>query len=153
MNIAVGSDHAGHRLKKEVVRFLSKENLRFRDFGGFSDEPTDYPDVGFQVAEAVASGEFEQGILVCGTGIGMSITANKVPGIRAALCCDTYCARVAREHNDANILVLGGRVTDVPTALDIVRTWLAAHFSDEQRHVRRIQRITDGEGKYGGGGH
>lgn len=112
----------------------------------------DYPDTGVQVAESVASGEFDRGILVCGTGIGMSMTANKVPGIRAALCKDVYCASMAREHNDANILVLGGRVTDEETAFEITRTFFATEFSGEERHANRIRKITEIERKYSKGG-
>lgn len=152
MKVAVGSDHAGFPLKEAVVGFLTQHHVSLKDFGAFSPDRMDYPDTGVQVAEAVANGEFDRGILVCGTGIGMSMTANKVPGIRAALCKDTYCASMAREHNDANILVLGGRVTDEETALEITRTFFATEFSGEERHANRIRKITEIERKYSKGG-
>ena len=128
MRIAIGSDHAGYRLKDEIVRHLADRHVEVEDFGTREAEPVDYPAIGVKVAEAVADGKFDRGILVCGSGIGMSITANKVPGIRAALCGDTYCARMSRLHNDANILVLGERTTGVGPALDIVDAWLSTEF-------------------------
>ncbi len=152
MRIAVGSDHAGYRLKGEVVHFLSEEGAEFQDCGVFTCDSADYPDVGVTVAEAVANGEFDRGILVCGIGTGMSMVANKVPGVRAALCGDTYTARISREHNDSNVLVLGERVTGIGTALDIVRTWLSTDFPGEERHVRRIRKISEIEQKYIRGG-
>lgn len=152
MKIAIGSDHAGLELKQAVLDFLKESGVAFRDFGAYSPDSVDYPDIGAAVAEAVAKGDFEAGILICGTGIGMSIAANKVPGIRAALCTSTYCAEMAREHNNANILVLGSRVTDMNTALDIVRTWLKTDFPNEPRHAKRIDKISGIEAKYNGGG-
>lgn len=152
MKIALGSDHAGYDLKKEVVSFLRKERHEFEDIGVFTEESADYPDIGVKVAEAVANKEFDRGILICGTGIGMSITANKVPGIRAALCVDPYSAMLSRDHNDANVLVLGGRITDMATALEIVRTWLTMEFPAQDRHVRRLHKIGEIERKYYGGG-
>lgn len=152
MKIAIGSDHAGYKLKQEIVRLLTQEQYVFTDFGTHSPEPVDYPDVGVQVAEAVASGEFDRGILICGAGIGMSITANKVPGIRAALCGNTYCARYSREHNNANILVLGERVLGVGIALEVVLTWLSTDFPGEERHAQRVHKISLIEKKYYGGG-
>jgi len=149
MRVAVGSDHAGFPLKEAVVRFLRQQNVDYKDFGAFSPDRVDYPDIGVQVAEAVVNGESDRGILVCGTGIGMSITANKVPGIRAALCKDAYCASMAREHNDANILCLGNRTTEEKTAFEIVRTFLATDFSGEERHAQRIRKITEIERKGG----
>ena len=148
MKIAIGSDHAGYSLKEEIAGFLEKEQIELKDFGVHSPEPADYPDTGALVAEAVARGEFDRGILVCATGIGMSIVANKVPGIRAALCTSVDTALLSREHNDANILVLGGRVTDTATGIRIVRAWFHESFSEEQRHVRRIQKIKDIERRY-----
>ena len=129
--------------------FLGQQNVDLKDFGAYSPDSVDYPDIGSQVAEAVANGEFDRGILICGTGIGMSITANKVPGIRAALCKDMYCALMAREHNDANILCLGSRTTEEKTAFDITRTFLATDFSGEERHAKRIRKITEIERKGG----
>jgi ribose 5-phosphate isomerase B len=151
MRIAVGSDHAGCALKEEIVRFLAELEIEFRDFGVFSEARADYPDTGLQVAEAVANGEFDRGVLVCSTGIGMSITANKVPGIRAALCGDMECAVLSREHNDSNVLVLGARVTPAPAALEILRVWLDTPFPGEERHARRIRKIAEIEEKYNGG--
>lgn len=152
MKIAIGSDHAGYKLKQEILRLLAQEQLEFTDFGACSTAPVDYPDVGLQVAEAVASGEYDRGILICGSGIGMSIVANKVPGIRAALCGDTYCARYSREHNNANVLVLGERVTGIGIALDVVHTWLSTDFPGEERHAQRVGKILQIERKYYGGG-
>ncbi|MGO0123401.1 ribose 5-phosphate isomerase B [Desulfothermobacter acidiphilus] len=140
MKIAIGSDHGGWQLKQVVRRFLEEEGLEYRDFGTHSPESCDYPDIAFAVAEAVARGDFDRGILICGTGIGMTIAANKVPGVRAALCHDTYSARMSREHNDANVLGLGERVIGPGLALEIVRTWLAASFAGE-RHRRRVDKI------------
>ena len=152
MKIAVGSDHAGYTLKQEIISFLTGQGFEFKDFGVFSAEPADYPDIGVEVAQAVANGEFDRGILVCSTGIGMSITANKVPGVRAALCTDAYSALLSREHNDANVLVLGERVTDADATLEIVHTWLSAAFPGEERHARRIRKISEIERNYSGGG-
>ncbi|MDA8334809.1 MAG: ribose 5-phosphate isomerase B, partial [Peptococcaceae bacterium] len=110
MNVALGADHGGFRMKEEIVALLREIGVGFHDFGTFSEESVDYPDFARTVAEKVADGSYERGIICCGTGIGVSITANKVPGIRAALCHDTYSARMSREHNDANVLTMGGRV-------------------------------------------
>lgn len=151
MKTAVGSDHAGYDLKQIIVNLLEDMRLDFRDFGVPSPSPADYPDIGAQVAEAVANGEFDRGILVCGTGIGMSITANKIPGIRAALCSDEHCAVMSREHNNANILVLGSRVIDQETAVRIAKVWLETEFPDEDRHARRIRKISEIEERYNGG--
>ena len=150
--MALGSDHAGYMLKEEVSRFLAGNRIDFKDFGAFTSASVDYPDIGIEVAEAVANGEFDRGILICGIGTGMSMVANKVPGIRAALCNDTYTARITREHNDSNVLVLGARVIDAPTALQITEVWLFTDFSGEERHARRIRKISEIEDKYSGGG-
>jgi ribose 5-phosphate isomerase B len=152
MKVAIGSDHAGFELKEAIVRCVKGEQCECKDFGAFSVERVDYPDIGVQVAEAVANKEFDRGILICGTGIGMSIVANKVPGIRAALCSSTYCAEMSREHNNANVLVVGARVTDEETALEIVRTWLSTEFPGDERHAQRIDKITGIEKKYSEGG-
>ncbi len=152
MNIAVGSDHAGFDLKEAVLHYLDAQGVDYKDFGAFSLDSVDYPDIGAQAAEAVANGEFDRGILVCGTGIGMSITANKVPGIRAALCSSPYCAVMSREHNDANVLVLGSRTTDQDTAIEIVRSWLATDFPNDPRHARRVQKINDLDERFRRGG-
>ena len=141
--IAVGSDHGGFALKKAILAHLEKRGLEYKDFGTWSEESCDYPDFGKAVAKAVASGECEKGILICGTGIGISITANKVRGIRAALCGDCFSAEATRQHNDANILALGARVTGEGLALKIVDTFLDTPFSNDERHIRRIRKIED----------
>lgn len=139
--IAIGSDHGGFELKQEIIKYLTKKGIGFEDFGCFSEASCDYTDYGKAVAEAVASGKYEKGILICGTGIGISITANKIKGIRCALCSDCFSAEATREHNDANILALGGRVVGVGLALKIVDTFLNTPFSNEERHIRRISKI------------
>ncbi|HUV05691.1 MAG TPA: ribose 5-phosphate isomerase B [Armatimonadota bacterium] len=152
MKIAVGSDHRGYTLKQEIIRFLSEQGSEFKDFGVLSKDPADYPDIGLEVAGAVAGGEFDRGILVCSTGVGMSIAANKVPGVRAALCTDTNSALLSRKHNDANVLALGEQVTPPAMALEIVRTWLSAAFPGEERHARRVRKISDIERQFSRGG-
>jgi len=139
--IAIGCDHGGFALKQEIVKHLTKKGIDFEDFGCFSEASCDYTDYGKAVAEAVAAGKYEKGILICGTGIGISITANKIKGIRCALCSDCFSAEATREHNDANILALGGRVVGVGLALKIVDTFLNTPFSNEERHIRRISKI------------
>lgn len=139
--IAIGSDHGGFTLKQEIVKYLTEKNIDFEDFGCYSEKSCDYTEYGRAVAEAVAVGKYEKGILICGTGIGISITANKVRGIRCALCSDCFSAEATREHNDANILALGGRVVGSGLALKIVDTFLNTPFSNEERHIRRISRI------------
>jgi len=141
LKIALGSDHAGYPLKEEIADLLRREGYDFQDFGAFSEESVDYPDIAREVAEEVASGRAERGILVCGTGIGMCIAANKTRGIRAAHATDEYTARLSREHNDANILTLGSRVLGPAVALEIVRVFLETPFSGDPRHERRINKI------------
>ena len=141
--IAIGSDHGGFALKQEVMEHLKKRGLEYKDFGTYSEASCDYPVYGRDVAKAVATGECEKGIIICGTGIGISISANKVPGIRAALCGDCFSAKATREHNDANILALGARVTGPGLALMIVDTFLDTPFSGDERHVRRISLIEE----------
>jgi len=148
MNIAIGGDHATVILKKTIVEMLKQEGYDVTDFGTFTSESVDYPDYGQQVAEAVAAGEFEKGIVICGTGIGISISANKVKGIRCALCSDVFSAKATRLHNDSNILALGERNTGVGVALEIVKAWLETPFSGDARHQRRIDKITAIEEKY-----
>lgn len=138
--IAIGSDHGGFRLKEAIVKHLRGLNIEFQDFGTYDEESCDYPDYAKKVASAVADGEFNKGILVCGTGIGVSIVANKIKGIRAALCSDTFSARAARAHNDANILCLGQRVIGEGLALDIVDVWLESEF-EAGRHKIRVEKI------------
>ena len=141
VKIAIGCDHAGLSLKKEITTLLKEMSHKVQDFGCPEAWPIDYPDVARPLAEAVARGEFDRGILICGTGVGMSISANKVRGVRAALCHDVFSAHCSREHNDANILCLGQRVIGVGPALDIVKAWVNAEFSGEERHARRVQKI------------
>lgn len=140
LRVAIGSDHGGFKLKSEIIAYLQEQNIEYRDFGTHSTESVDYPDFAGAVARAVAAGEFERGILCCGTGIGVSIAANKVPGIRAALCHDTFSARMAAEHNMANIITLGERVIGPGLARDIVNAWLGAGFAGG-RHARRLEKI------------
>lgn len=147
MKIAVGSDHGGFLLKTEIIEHLKKKEIQYTDFGCFSDKSVDYPDIGQEVGEAVARGDYDKGIICCGTGIGISISANKVPGIRAALCGDCFSAKASREHNDANILALGERVTGVELAKMIVDIWLSAEFLGG-RHGRRVDKIALIEAKY-----
>ncbi|HHW15187.1 MAG TPA: ribose 5-phosphate isomerase B [Firmicutes bacterium] len=147
MKIAIGSDHGGFRLKEEITRFLVEQGVEFQDFGCFSLDSVDYPDVALKVAKAVAAGKYPLGILICGTGIGVSIAANKVKGVRAALCHDTYSARMAREHNDANVLTMGGRVIGPDLAREVVRAFLGGQYSGEARHARRLAKISAAEGK------
>ncbi len=148
--LAIGSDHGGFELKELIKKYLEAEGIPYRDFGTCSTASVDYSDIGLDVAMAVASGEVENGIIICGTGIGISIAANKVPGIRAALCTNSYMARMAREHNDANILALGGRVLGPELALDIVKTFIEVPFSGNARHQGRIDKISKIEDKYSG---
>lgn len=147
MKIAIGSDHGGFKLKGEVIKHLKEKQIEVVDFGTYNEDSCDYPDFGLKVAEEVAMKNFEFGILICGTGIGISISANKVVGIRAALCSDTFSAHATREHNNANILALGERVVGVGLALDIVDTFLSAEFQGG-RHQKRIDKISDIEDKY-----
>lgn len=139
--IAIASDHGGFALKAEIRRHLSERGYDIKDFGTYDDASCDFPDFGRAAAGAVARGECEMGILICGTGIGMSIAANKIPGIRAALCGDCFSAQATREHNNANVLCLGARVTGPSLALKIVDIFMDTPFSGDPRHVRRISKI------------
>lgn len=147
MKIAIGSDHGGYELKELIYKFLQEEGFEVTDFGTHSEESCDYPVYAQKVAEAVAAGKYQRGIVLCGTGIGISIAANKVPGIRCALVSDCYSARATRQHNDSNMLALGGRTTGPEVALDIVRTWIATEF-EGGRHQRRVDLISELEKKY-----
>lgn len=147
MKIAIGSDHGGFKLKGEIIKHLKARQIEIVDFGTYNDDSCDYPDFGLKVAEQVAMKNFEFGIVICGTGIGISISANKVPGIRAALCSDTFSAHASREHNNANILALGERVVGVGLALDIVDTFLNSEFQGG-RHQRRVDKISDIENNF-----
>ncbi|MBR2590337.1 MAG: ribose 5-phosphate isomerase B [Clostridia bacterium] len=140
--IAIGADHGGYELKEAVKKHLDERKIAYKDFGTFSGEAVDYPIIAKQVGEAVAKNEVECGILVCGTGIGMSIAANKVKGIRAACCSDTFSARFTKMHNDTNVLCFGGRVLGAGLALDIVDAYLDASF-EGGRHEKRVNMIMD----------
>lgn len=140
LKVAIGSDHGGFRYKESIIDYLKSRNIEYVDVGTYTPESCDYPIIARKVAEKVISGEVNRGILVCGTGIGMSIAANKVHGIRAALCSDTYSARVSRSHNNANILCLGERVIGEYLALDIVDIWLKSNF-EGGRHTARVKMI------------
>ena len=139
--IAIGSDHGGVELKEKVIKHLQARGIECEDTGCYSTESCDYPVYAKKVAHAILDGECEKGILICGTGIGISITANKFKGIRAAVCTDCFTAEATRLHNDANILALGGRVVGPGLALKIVDTFLNTPFSNDERHIRRINQI------------
>lgn len=143
MKVAIGCDHGGRELKEEIVRFLKKvANIELVDHGTMTNDSVDYPDYARKVSEAVAGGAIDRGILICGTGIGMSIVANRYPNIRAALCHDHFTAKMSRQHNDANILVLGERVTGKGVACEIVTTWLDTEF-EGGRHRQRLDKIRE----------
>lgn len=141
--VAIGCDHGGFELKQEVLKFLEQKGIEYKDFGCYSTASVDYPEYARKVAHAILDGTCDKGILICGTGIGISIAANKIPGIRAALCTDCFCAQATREHNDANILAMGARVTGPGLALEIVKAFLETPFSNDERHIRRINQIED----------
>lgn len=140
MKIAIATDHAGFCLKEDIIKAFP--HYEWQDFGAYSEESVDYPDTGTPAAQAVASGECDKGILICGSGIGMSIVANKVKGIRAALCNTPEIAELSRMHNDANMLVLAGRFTPTPLALEIIKIWFETPF-EGGRHQRRIDKIRE----------
>ena len=139
--IALGCDHGGFELMQEVKAHLTEKGVEFHDFGTYSPEATDYPIYAKRVAKAVLSGECEKGILICGTGIGIGITANKFKGIRCAVCHDVFSAEATRQHNDANVLAMGGRVVGPGLALMIVDTFLNTEFSNAPRHINRISQM------------
>lgn len=140
--IAIGCDHGGYEIKNAVMDYLKQKGIAYRDYGCYSTDSVDYPVYAYQVANAVASGEAELGILCCGTGIGISMAANKVKGIRAAVCCDAFCAEMTRRHNNANILCMGGRVIDAEKAVQLADIFLHTEF-EGGRHEKRVQMITD----------
>ncbi|OGP31177.1 MAG: ribose 5-phosphate isomerase B [Deltaproteobacteria bacterium GWC2_42_11] len=146
--MVIASDHTGVELKEDIKAFLNEKGYKVVDMGSNGNESVDYPDYGIPAAQMVSSGKIEKGILICGTGIGMSIVANKFPNIRAALVNDVYSARMAKEHNDANILVIGGRVAGKGLAREMVRVWLEANF-EGGRHQRRLDKIREIEKKWG----
>jgi ribose 5-phosphate isomerase B len=147
MKIAIGSDHGGFVLKSEILKYVQEAGYEIKDFGCYSADSVDYPDVAHEVAEAVVKGDYDRGILICGTGIGISIAANKVPGIRAALCGDCFSAKASREHNDANILAMGERVIGAGLAKMITEIWLNTEFTGG-RHTQRVGKIGDIECRY-----
>lgn len=146
MKVAIGADHGGFQLKEEIKSLLESMGLEYQDFGCDCDTSVDYPDYAVPVAEKVADGEFDRGILICGTGIGMSIAANKIPGVRCALVHDCFSAKATREHNDSNVLAMGARVIGPGLAEEIVKTWLGTEFTGG-RHQRRIEKIKQIEDK------
>ena len=141
MTIAIGCDHAGFELKKEIISLLDDLHIECIDYGTEGTQSVDYPDFGEKVSAAVSSGKIDKGILICGTGIGMSIVANKFPNVRASLCNELFTAKMSRLHNDANILVLGGRIVGKDLAKEIVRIWVSTNFEGE-RHCARLKKIT-----------
>lgn len=141
--IGLGCDHGGYALKQEIIQYLEEKGFEYKDYGCYNEGSVDYPEYAKKVAHAVVDGECEKGILICGTGIGISIAANKVKGIRAALCHDCFSAQATREHNDANILAMGARVVGPGLAVKIVDTFLNTEFSNDERHIRRIDMIEE----------
>ena len=148
MKIVIGCDHGALELKNEVLKVLAGfKDIETEDVGTFDAESVDYPDIAEKVCGKITKGEADRGIVLCGTGIGISIAANKIKGIRAALCGDVFSARMSREHNDANVLAMGGRVTGFGPAGEIVRTWVTTEFSQGERHIRRIEKMMALENK------
>jgi RpiB/LacA/LacB family sugar-phosphate isomerase len=141
MRVVLGSDHAAFALKGLLVDFVAQWGHDVEDVGTYNDSPVDYPDIAVAVAEVITSGRADRGILLCGSGVGASVAANKIPGIRAGLCHDTYSAHQGVEHDNANVLVLGSRIIGTELAHELVKTFLAAEFSGEQRHVRRLDKV------------
>ena len=139
--IALGSDHGGYDLKMEVIRYLEEKNIAYKDFGCLDKSSCDYPEFGRAAAMAVANGECEKGIVICTTGIGISISANKVSGVRCALCADTLSAKMTRLHNNSNMLAMGAGIVGANLAIEIVDTFLNTEFSNDERHIRRINKI------------
>jgi ribose 5-phosphate isomerase B len=149
MRIAVGADHAGFQLKQNVAAYLRELGHEVIDLGTTSTEPVDYPDYAEAVGKTLLDGHAERAVLICGSGVGASVSANKLPGIRGAMCHDTYSAHQGVEHDDMNVLVLGARIIGVELARELVRTFLAAKFTHEERHVRRVGKIKALEKRYG----
>lgn len=145
MKVALGSDHAGYKLKEIVKAYLERKGIAYKDFGTFSEESVDYPDYAFPVAKSVAKGEFDRGILICGSGVGVTITANKVRGIRAVNAYNTYTAKQSRQHGDCNVLCLAGKKLTRSQATKMVSVWLKTKFSGDERHARRLRKIENEE--------
>ncbi len=148
MKIFVGADHAGFKLKEDIIKYLKKSKIEFKDFGTLNDVRVDYPDFALKVAESVAQKKNSFGVLICGTGTGMVVAANKVKGIRAALIYDDYTAKMAREHNNSNIACLRGRKFPIKKALRILKVWLKTDFSGESRHKKRLEKISKYEEQF-----
>lgn len=148
MKVVIGSDHAGFQLKNKMGDLLRSMGNEVLDVGAFNENPSDYPDFAEAVGRAVLEGKAERGVLICGSGVGASVAANKLPGIRAGMCHDTYSAHQGVEHDDINVLVLGERVVGVELAKDLVRAFMGAKFSNEERHVRRLAKVKAIEAKY-----
>jgi RpiB/LacA/LacB family sugar-phosphate isomerase len=151
VRIVVGSDHGGYLLKKDVAQALRRDGHEVVDVGTNSVEAVDYPDFAEAVGKAVLGGRAERGVLICGSGVGACVAANKLPGIRAAICHDAYSAHQGVEHDNMNVLVLGGRIIGAELAHDLVRTFVAARFTAEERHVRRLAKVTALEQRFGSG--
>ncbi|MFW6181911.1 MAG: ribose 5-phosphate isomerase B [Spirochaetota bacterium] len=152
MRITIGSDHAGYQLKRELAAHLERWGHQVTDAGTHGPDPVDYPEFAEAVALDVARGRADRGVLICGSGVGASVAANKVPGIRAALCHDTYSAHQSVEHDDVNVLVVGARVIGIALALEVLQAYLGAEFTGEERHVRRLGKLADLERRYIGQG-
>ena len=148
MKIAIGGDHASVYMKKTIVEELEANGHQVKDFGTYTSESVDFPDFGQKVGEEVTAGNYDRGIVICGTGIGISISANKVKGIRCALCSDVFSAKATRLHNDSNVLAIGERTVGVGLALEIVNAWVETPFSNDDRHKNRISKIMAIEEKY-----
>lgn len=148
LKIAIGSDHAGFRLKDEIISLVKSLGHVVQDYGCHCADSVDYPDYAMEVCEKVASGEADRGILICGTGIGMTIAANKIPGIRCALVHDLFSAKATREHNDSNVLAMGERVIGPGLALEIAKVWLETEYSHSERHQKRLNKIKSIEQRY-----
>jgi ribose 5-phosphate isomerase B len=147
--IAVASDHAGFKLKSVIIEYLTEQGIEFKDFGTNSPDSVDYPDYAYLVTDAITGGEADRGILICGTGLGMSIAANRVEGIRCTPCTDLFCARFSREHNDSNVLALGSRITANDLAIAVLDVWLNTEFHSDAaggNHSRRIGKFRKGRG-------
>ena len=140
--IAIASDHAGFELKNFIIEYLKEKNFKYKDYGCYTKESVDYPDMAIRVAEGIKNGICDKGVLICGTGIGVSMAANKVPGIRAALCSDAFSAKMSRAHNNSNVLALGARVIGEGLALDILDAWLSTEF-EGGRHASRVAKINE----------
>lgn len=151
MRFAIGADHAGVELKKQLVGYLLEDGHDVEDLGAHGTDPVDYPDYAEVVGQAIRTGRADRGVLICGSGVGASVAANKLPGIRAALCLDTYSAHQGVEHDDMNVLVMGARVIGIELARELTQAFAGARFTGESRHRRRLQKVAALEARYSGG--